>query len=275
MITICLVAYSKKYLDTLAYQSLMNLSAEIQQQINLIVFDNGEVAYQTINHNYQLNQFVYYFNDKSERGTRIAYQYAFENTDDQWLLLLDDDTKLTEKYLKLILREIQFKRQDIVAFTPIIKSEEGIQISPTQSNSLQSLNFPLKAGDYSKNITGISSGLVLNTDFLDSIDGFNAPFVLDYLDHWLFYKIISEGRKVSVIDVEMIHHLSVMDLKTISKTRYQSIFESEYQFYRTFRPSLLNSLKFNYMKRIVKGLFLRQKQFHWRILLGILLRNMS
>lgn len=275
MITICLVAYSKKYSDTLAYQSLLNLSIETQQQVNLIVFDNGKLPDRTIKPHCQLNQFVYYFNEESERGTRIAYQFALDNTDDKWLLLLDDDTKLTENYLKLLFKQIQLKRQDVVAFTPIIKSEEGIQISPTQSNGLQSLHFPLKAGDYSENITGISSGLVLNTDFLKSIDGFHAPFVLDYLDHWLFYKIVSEGKKVSVLDVDMLHHLSVMDLTTVSKTRYQSIFESEYLFYRTFRPSLLNSLRFSYMKRIIKGLFLRQKQFHWRILLKILLKNLS
>jgi hypothetical protein len=98
-------------------------------------------------------------------------------------------------------------------------------------------------------------------------------FSLDYLDHWLFYKITSERKKVRVIKSVIVHQLSVMDLKTVSNKRYQSIFDSEYQFYQTYRPNLLNELRRVYIKRIVKGLFFGQKQFHWWILLKILLKN--
>ena len=188
-------------------------------------------------------------------------------------MLLDDDTELTEIYLQKILREIQATYQDFVAYMPVIKSDNGTQISPTQSEQIKSLNFPLEAGDYSENITGISSGLVLSIDFLKSIGGFSTLFPLDYLDHWLFYKIIFEGRKVRVIESYMVHQLSVMDLKSVSKARYQSIFESEYQFYQAFRPNLLNELRIIYLKRIFKGLFFRQKQFRWWLLLKILLKK--
>lgn len=273
MITICLVAYSKKYTETTAFQSLLALSTEVRQQINLVVFDNGKMDYQESAKECQFNHFTYCFNDKNERGTRIAYQYALDNTFDQWLLLLDDDTRLSESYLKKVFAEVQSINQDFVAYMPIIQSDKAVQISPTQSDYIQSINFPLEAGDYSENITGISSGLVLNTDFMKSIDGFNTMFSLDYLDHWLFYKITSERKKVRVIKSVIVHQLSVMDLKTVSNKRYQSIFDSEYQFYQTYRPNLLNELRRVYIKRIVKGLFFGQKQFHWWILLKILLKN--
>jgi GT2 family glycosyltransferase len=273
MITICLVAYSKKYTETTAFQSLLAFSTEVQQQIHLIVFDNGKVDYQGSDSDCQFNRFAYHFNNENERGTRIAYQYALDHTRDQWLMLLDDDTELTEIYLQKILREIQATYQDFVAYMPVIKSDNGTQISPTQSEQIKSLNFPLEAGDYSENITGISSGLVLSIDFLKSIGGFSTLFPLDYLDHWLFYKIIFEGRKVRVIESYMVHQLSVMDLKSVSKARYQSIFESEYQFYQAFRPNLLNELRIIYLKRIFKGLFFRQKQFRWWLLLKILLKK--
>jgi glycosyltransferase involved in cell wall biosynthesis len=178
MITICLVAYSKKYTETTAFQSLLALSTEVRQQINLVVFDNGKMDHQESAKECQFNRFTYFFNDKNERGTRIAYQYALDNTFDQWLLLLDDDTRLSESYLKKVFAEVQSINQDFVAYMPIIQSDKAVQISPTQSDYIQSINFPLEAGDYSENITGISSGLVLNTDFMKSIDGFNAQCFL-------------------------------------------------------------------------------------------------
>lgn len=273
MITICLVAYSKKITETVAFQSLLSLKKEVVQQLNLVVFDNGDVNYQLNSDKYHFNQFSYYFNKDQERGTRIAYQHCLDTTLDNWIMLLDDDTALTEKYVVQVFNEIDDKDTKFVAYMPIMRSANHTQISPTQSYQIKTLNYPIEPGIYSENITGISSGLVLRTEFLRDIGGFNPMFPLDYLDHWLFYEIVFRKKKVGVIDSAIVHQLSVMNLQTVSERRYKSIFNSEYQYYKYYNSRLLHELRSIYIKRVIKGLIFRKKEFRWWIFLKILLND--
>ena len=270
MITICLVAYSTEATDTLAFQSLMAFSDKTRQFINLIIFDNGKINYQDELACDSFYLFSYYFNEQQERGTRIAYQYALDSTKDQWLLLLDDDTIISESYVETVISEMLEKQEsEVVGYVPIINSETGQQLSPTKSDNLETLNFPVSPGIYSDNLTGISSGLIVSTTFLREIGGFNARFPLDYLDHWLFFELFKKNKSVRVIDRIIVHQLSVMELSQVNDSRYQSIFYSEYQFYKHYRPELFGQLKLIYFKRIIKGMFFRKREFRWQILLKI------
>ena len=40
-LTICLVAYSQKFTETVSFYSLLNLTKNLKENINLYIFDNG------------------------------------------------------------------------------------------------------------------------------------------------------------------------------------------------------------------------------------------
>ena len=267
-LTVCLVAYSKEFTQTESFKRLDNLSSSIKRSLNLIVFDNGrrEVTEYKIPEGF--SSVSYYFNNEMiERGTRIAYQYAFDNMTDSWLMLLDDDTAITDNYILKVLKEISNTQVD--ALCPLIFDGQ-VQLSPTDSDTVKSLNFPKESGIYSKNITGISSGLVLSKQFMLEIGGFTREFPLDYLDHWVFWQLRDRKKKIKVIDEIVQHQLSVQRLTELSENRFYSIFSSEYLFYKKYVPEALYQIRKKYVKMIIVGFLKKNQSIRWRVLLKII-----
>lgn len=267
-ITVCLVAYSKRYDETKSFQALHSLKEGIKCKLNVRVFDNGLIDYSYIEMANEFASLNYIYNDLEERGTRVAYQNTMDFSQDEWILLLDDDTAVTENYFKIIFSELQ-SNTDITAYCPLI-FEGKKQISPTASDTVDMLLFPKNDGIYNHNITGISSCLVIKIDFLKKIGGFNKKFPLDYLDHWLFYQLVDKEKKIKVLPVEIQHNLSVLKLEEVSKERFEKIFTSEYYFYKHYKPEVFYQIKKKYVKMIIKGFFNRNLGIRWTILLKIL-----
>lgn len=272
-ITISLVAYAQKFTETESFESLLKMSDSIKNKLNIIVFDNGSVDYSDTSLLSCFHSLTYLYNANSkERGTRIAYETSLAHSADEWLMLLDDDTSLTEEYLGTLLAELENKDRDgeIVAYCA--KIYDGItQISPTASETLDMLLYPSESGVYEQNISGISSTLTLNQSFIRKIGGFSKEFPLDYLDHWIFAKIISNHKKVKVLNCKLSHQLSVQDLASLSEERFYSIFSSEYRFYKAYKPDLLYQVKRKYVKMIIKGFLKRDFGIRWKVLLKIML----
>ncbi|MBL3715436.1 glycosyltransferase [Lactococcus garvieae] len=273
-ITICLVAYAQKFTETESFASLVKLSGAIKKKLNVIVFDNGAIDYSEIKLSPLFHSLTYLYNlDPKERGTRIAYETSLSLSKDEWLMLLDDDTLLTESYMLTLFSELEGEEResDIVAYCAKIY-DGTTQISPTASETLDMLLYPREAGVYHQDISGISSTLTLNKSFLEQIGGFTKEFPLDYLDHWLFSKIISSHKKVKVLQCKLSHHLSVQDLSSLSEERFHSIFSSEYRFYKAYKPDLLCQLKRKYVKMILEGLLKRDSGIRWKYLIKLMLQ---
>ena len=272
-ITICLVAYAQKFTETESFEALVKLNDAIKNKLNVVVFDNGAVDYSDLDLLLPFHSFTYLYNsDHKERGTRIAYETSRSLSEDECMMLLDDDTCLTENYLIALFSELESEGRDsdIVAYCATIYDGEA-QISPTASETLDMLLYPREAGTYHQDISGISSTLTLNRSFLEKIGGFTKEFPLDYLDHWLFSKIISSHKKVKVLQCKLSHQLSVQDLTSLSEERFYSIFSSEYRFYKIYKPYLLCQLKRKYGKMIIKGFLKKDSGIRWRILLKLIL----
>lgn len=44
-LTICLVAYSTKFTETVSYKQLNNMKSSIKESLNVIIFDNGSINF--------------------------------------------------------------------------------------------------------------------------------------------------------------------------------------------------------------------------------------
>lgn len=274
-ITISLVAYAQKFTETESFRSLLKMSDSIKSRLNIIIFDNGNNNYSDVRLPADFHSISYLYNENiQERGTRIAYETTLVHSNDEWLMLLDDDTSLTENYITLLLTEIESRDRDgeIVAYCAKIYDHET-QISPTASETLDMLLYPKGAGVYEENISALSSTVTLKKTFIEEMGGFSKDFPLDYLDHWIFYKIISNQKKVKVLNCKLSHRLSVQDLPSLSEERFYSIFSSEYRFYKVYRPDLFCQLKKKYVKMVLIGFLKRDSGIKWKILIKVMLRG--
>jgi GT2 family glycosyltransferase len=255
--TIVMVLYKQKLEHSRTFQSLQKTlftSAWLQDKYQMVVYDNSPEP-QNIPKEYI--DLLVYKHDARNLGIAEAYNYAWQiakENNSQWLLLLDHDTELTQSYIDAMFSLQDVDTDQIAAVVPKVVCNE-VMISPVFSRTL----YPLKdkrpeTGIQNQPIMAINSGSAINMKFLNRIGGFNKEFPLDFLDHWVFYKIYKEGYKTYVMDVTLEHELSVMNYDTVSLQRYKSILGSEIHFYKNYKNDLLPQYKKQLFLRTVKQL---------------------
>ncbi|WHY76920.1 glycosyltransferase [Neobacillus sp. WH10] len=255
-ITMVVVFYKQKPEESKTFQTLKQtlfLQKEHVKEIELILYDNSPKSQEFHPLDYE-GMTISYIHDPRNLGIVSAYNHAWARAKEngsQWLLLFDHDTEVTFAYINEVVNLPEFS-QDIAAVVPKI-SCENTMISPIYSHTLRPLQEkPPTPGIQEVPVMAINSGSLISMAFLNKVNGFNEEFSLDYLDHWLFFKIYEEGRKVWLLDVELEHELSVMDYSRISLQRYQSILDSEGKFYQNYKKDLFPSYRTQLFKRFLK-----------------------
>ena len=262
-LTIVLVIYNCKLENSLTFQTLLqniDLFEVHNTNFQLIIYDNSLIKQDITQLSEKLS--FQYVHDESNLGIAAPYNYALkkgqENGSD-WLLLLDQDTSITNDYLNEILLVSNGEIEEM-AIVPQIVSQEKL-VSPVLSNGFQWTNIDNEDVSLPKykgyTITCINSGAMIRISFLNSIGGFNeTEFPLDGLDHWLFYRMHLEGGKICIIDAKLIHDLSVSNYNNISLKRHISILESEMLLVSKYRPENLKKYKRRLVLRFFKHLLL-------------------
>ncbi|MHC5229584.1 glycosyltransferase [Enterococcus sp. LJL99] len=246
-IVITIVLYENEFADTPSYLLLKKLLE--QGNYSLLIYDNSKHK-QT--NDFFDNERVHYMHDPSNPGLAKAYNAAkkllFEINAD-FLLLLDQDTLLSEDYIAKI--EQLHPQNDIGAFVPIVQCK-GRQISPVFNDDYVSgqSSFP-KAGKYEA-VMAINSGTVLPKETLELLGEFNLDFPLDYLDHWLFWEIGQKQKKIKVLDTILEHDLSVLNYRTVTIGRYESIISAETLFYKKYQIGKFSTYKKHLLLRALK-----------------------
>lgn len=255
-ITMVVVLYKLKPEESKTFQTLKQI-IEFKngsfKEIELILYDNSPTKHDFTPLHYEGIHITYY-HDPRNLGIAAAYNYAWsvaKGNNSKWLLLLDHDTELTQEYFHSI-HNLSDIPEKVVAIVPKINSE-NMMISPVYSDTLR----PLKeerptAGVQDRSVMAINSGALLSVDFINEMNGFNEDFALDYLDHWIFFKIYEKERKVLLLDVSLEHELSVLDYTRVSLQRYQSILDSEVKFYRNYKKELFPKYRIQLGKRFLK-----------------------
>ncbi|WP_318507259.1 glycosyltransferase [Bacillus sp. T3] len=252
--TVVMVVYNIKVNYSKTFQALSNLLNQnmIDKDLSIIIYDNSPVKQEIPSEYKYLN--ILYKHDPRNIGIVTAYNYAFQKAKEEgseWLLLLDHDTELTEDYFAQLHLLDSFDK-NIAAVVPQIHCENQM-ISPVYSDRLRPLQGERPGtGEQNTPVMAINSGAFIRVSFLDKINGFNSEFPLDYLDHWLFHEIYHNGSKVWVLDTKLEHELSVMDYSRVSLKRYQSILDSEINFYKHYKKELLPAYRTQLVKRLVK-----------------------
>lgn len=258
---VVVVLYNMTFSESPTIMSLNQLlaSGAFPEIRKILIFDNSEQGTEPV----ELEGRFIYYHSKKNVGLAQAYNYALDqsNDDTEWLMTLDQDTKLTKEYLSELISTSSELSETVAAVAPIVTDNER-QISPVRSDTLRPLHTELPEKDrvYSKDIMVINSGTAIRTIFLRELGGYNIHFPLDYLDHWLCWRIFNEHQQIYILSNELEHQLSVLDYKNhMNLSRYLAIIQAEKCYYYLYNKQLLpqyrRQLLLRGCKQILTGRF--------------------
>ncbi|MCQ4960658.1 glycosyltransferase [Enterococcus avium] len=258
---VVVVLYNMTFSESPTIISLNQLlaSGAFPEIRKILIFDNSEQGTEPV----ELEGRFIYYHSKKNVGLAQAYNYALDqsNDDTEWLMTLDQDTKLTKEYLSELISTSSELSETVAAVAPIVTDNER-QISPVRSDTLRPLHteLPKKNRVYSKDIMVINSGTAIRTIFLRELGGYNIHFPLDYLDHWLCWRIFNEHQQIYILSNELEHQLSVLDYKNhMNLSRYLAIIQAEKCYYYLYNKQLLpqyrRQLLLRGCKQILTGRF--------------------
>lgn len=272
MFEIVVVLYHMTASESSTIESLNTLlTSEAFSEIrSILIFDNSEQAAEPQG----LDARFTYHHSQTNVGLAQAYNTALNQMSEAavWLITLDQDTTISYEYLEALIKKATQLPESVVAIAPIINDQKQ-QISPVRSDTLRPLHKELPQGNqmYPKDIMVINSGTAVRAQFLREIGGYNLSFPLDYLDHWLSWRIFFEKKQMYILSNELQHQLSVLDYaKRMNFFRYQAILSAEKCYYSLYDKQLYSQYrrqlflrgckqllngKFNYGKMTLKFLF--------------------
>lgn len=222
-LNIICVLYNKRINEI---KSLNNfLSIKKNNNVNIIILDNSIEEYTKINEEKArgiYNNDINYINNHANIGLSKSYNKGLNTIMDGnfWVMLSDDDTFFSMKYLSDLINTITSEPSEMV-ISGIIKNN-GKYFSPLKKHSalISEKDFIKEAGVY-KNIYCINSGLCINNIVFDKIGLYDESYFLDMIDFWFMNKLIEYNiNNIRIIDGEISQDFSgskLIDYKNMEK----------------------------------------------------------
>ena len=182
-------------------------------------------------------------------GVSGAYNHALAIAQEKgarWMLLLDQDTSVTEPYLQAMIAHSEHlaAQPNIAAIVPVVRVGEFI-VSPRQA--LFNLHRPYSgpSGVVGGEGFAINSGCLMRVEALQGVGGFSAEFWLDYSDMYVFHQFFVRGLKIfRAADAELQHQMTIMDYDNLmAPWRYKNFIEAEGAFNDLYKSGLENAVQ--------------------------------
>ena len=236
------VLYKQSPKESEALSSLVRIcssEALLASQIAILVHDNSPQAQEYVLDSSEPAEHICieYHHAPANLGLAHAYNCALALAREcsiPWLLLLDQDTRVTKQFLIQLLESLgEASTQECCAFVPQLVFNDLV-LSPQIVNKVFYQRMPIGfSGLASKRLVAFNSGACIRVSSLMAIGGFPNEFWLDYLDHMIFHSLQESGGRVFVLDSRLEHSLSVADLESnVSHERYGNLLQAEWMFVR-------------------------------------------
>jgi GT2 family glycosyltransferase len=246
-ITAVLVLYGQSPSQSAALLSLLDAVArrpEAAERISLFLYDNSPVAHQAPAYE---DLDVHYVHDSGNPGLARAYNAALARAQaegSRWLLLLDQDTRLSEEYLRELLEAADALNGSAEIGAIVPKLWAGKRLYSPDAPFLWQIrrqfateHYAVKeevTGTLPRPLTAYNSGAAIRVSALEKIGGFPEDFWLDYLDHAVFQQLQLQGYRVWVMRTVLQQNLSHMDLNTVPMWRHWSVLSAQTRFVLRF-----------------------------------------
>lgn len=207
-------------------------AAEGRLRFGLLVWDNSPSAQQAPE---MPGVHVRYLSDPANPGLAAAYAEGLrlaQAAGMDWLLLLDQDTVLTEDYLRELGETLAAVPGAVGAVVPKLLHAGGVHSPHPRPRWAHRGVAADRFGVAVEELSAFNSGAVLRVSALKSMGGFPAAFPMEYLDHALFYGLWRRGWKVWVLRAALRHELSTLRLgDAMPLDRYGRMLAAERRFY--------------------------------------------
>ena len=239
-----LVLYKRAPEESEAFTSLLSIlrrRPDLAGGMSLLVYDNSPTVHEIPT----LPITTRYISNTRNAGLAPAYNAGLQLADKDgfdWLLLLDQDTLLTEAYLTEAIGLTHSSQNQFEAIVPKLV-EGGLVLSPHLALTLR---HPKPVDITTHGISAVplhpyNSGAVLQVKALQQMNGFPEGFLLDYLDHVTFRTLQVKGGKIFVMQATLEHKLSTNHAyrsdDPVLSARQKNILQAEHAFYRSYGSS--------------------------------------
>lgn len=194
-----------------------------------------------------------FHSDPSNPGLATPYNAALRLAVQRgaaWLVLLDQDTEVTEPYLREVLslvRDTSLPKSTVALLPQLI--HRGSVVSPVAPRTVG----PHRPYAQGRPWQAFNSGAVLRVSALQDMGGFDTRFPLDYLDHATFAALQQRGGDVRVLHQALEHPLSSDTGAALSESlrhRQAAALAAEGRFYRAFgTPAEKRLLPLRFLRR--------------------------
>jgi hypothetical protein len=219
-------------------------SLALLQQVHLLVYANAwhpddEIDASYVQEVQRLFASFEYIVDAGNAGIAKPYNLAWLNAIAHgctWLLLLDQDTSLSENYIGRMLGGLDDATgafRHVAAVVPQVVAG-GQPLAPREGffgAALFTQHDRLCEGEM---LITINSGALIATKFVTDVGGFDGRYWLDGLDTWLFMKIYIAARPILLRPVRISPGLSLASVSYVDEQRMANIFKSEVALVRDF-----------------------------------------
>lgn len=180
-IIVLIIVFNKKIQDSITFKNVAQVSRNLPY-VDVIIVDNSTQKINEINGTENFE----YIDMHGNKGLSKAYNKAIDLLEQKYtpndiVVLLDDDTSVTEQYFTL-LYQIASSSPDSEIFYPLVKGQDNVIYSPNSANFLK--NHLLKSKNNVKNIkkiNAISSCLAIRLRIFSSYR-FDERLFLDEID---------------------------------------------------------------------------------------------
>ncbi len=239
-ITVVIVLYEKSAQASEAFSSLCNILDDQpawRERFEILLYDNSPLAAT----NGDAMPRARYIHDAGNGGLSAAYNYALKQAKtnaSEWLLLLDQDTTLTDEYVKALLEAAasEADHRETGAIVPLLELDNTIY-SPEENffyhlrhqfpEMLYYRASPDMHGLQPRPLNAYNSGALMRVCAIDAIGGFPKDFRVDYLDHAVFHLLHRAGYRLYVLNVKLQQKLSHIDLGSVSLARHTSVLQAQ------------------------------------------------
>jgi len=219
-------------------------------QFELLIYDNSGNP-QELNISTEIP--ITYFSDVSNSGLSSAYNFVFEKARSEfdWILLLDQDTELTNSFFWDLKKAMSHCSQldDAVSIVPKMYYD-GNLFSPAIvrcGGTHKPVHSKYTGIFLNGEIMAVGSGISLKTSFIETIGGFTGLFRLDCLDRWIFHKIFKLQKKCYILPTQLKHQLSILNFKKyMNPQKYRNQINAEGLFmlkYKSFLENILFAIR--------------------------------
>lgn len=246
-LTAVVVLYGQSPGQSAALSSLLEAAAsqpDVAQRLSLIIYDNSARPHELPG---SAPLEMHYIHDAENAGLARAYNAALARAQSKgstWLLLLDQDTRLSSEYLQELLTASKAleSASEVGAIVP--KLWAGTRLYSPDAPFLWQMRQQFSDEHYTveENVTGMvaqpltayNSGAALRVSALERIGGFPEDFWLDYLDHAVFLQLRLQGHRLWVMRTVLEQNLSHMDLDAVPMSRHWSVLSAQTRFVLKF-----------------------------------------